>query len=57
MPKVVVSLKKLYDLQNHFRGPMNVETQISTSSHENVNMGTKDDSKYVNPGTCFSPQE
>jgi len=57
IPKGVVSLEKLYDLKNHFRGPMNTKTQSSVLSHEQVNLGTEEDVKYLNLGTCCSPQE
>jgi len=48
MPKGVMSLEKLYDLQNQFRRPTNTETQSSKLSSEQVNLGTQEDLKYVN---------
>lgn len=41
-PKGVVSLKKLYDLQNWFRGPINTKTRSLKLSSEQVNLGTKE---------------
>lgn len=57
MPKGVVSLENLYDLQSQFRGPINTKTQSSTLSSEQVDLRTQEDLKYVNLGTICSPQE
>lgn len=57
MPKGVVSLENLFDLQIQFKGPPNMKTQISTLSHGHINLGTNKDPKYVNIGTCYSPQK
>lgn len=57
VPKGVVSQEKLYDLQNRFKGPTNTKTQSSKLSSEQVNLGTQEDLKYGNLGTCSSPQE
>ena len=57
IPKGVVSLESLYDLQNHFWGPVNVKTHNSTLFHEKIYLGTERDLKYVNLGTCCTPQE
>jgi len=57
MQKGVVFLERLYDLQYHFRGPTNKKTQISKLEPEQVKLGIPQDPKYVNLGTCCSPQE
>lgn len=57
MPKGVVSLKKLYDLQNHFKGPVNTRAHCSNLSHEKINLGKEQDLKYANISTCCTPQE
>lgn len=57
IPKGVVSLEKLYDLKNHFKGLVNTKTHSSTLSNEHVNLGREEDLKYVNLNTCFTPQE
>ena len=55
--KDVVSLEKLYDLQDQFQGPRNNKTHISTMRHELINLGTKKVLKFVNLGTCCTQQE
>jgi len=58
MPKGVMSLEKLYDLQNWFRGLANTKTHSSKLSYEQFNFRTLEDLKYVNLGkSCCSPQE
>lgn len=57
MPKGVVTLEKLYDLQNRFKGPFNTNTHNSTLSHEKVNIGKREDPKFVNLDACCTPQE
>lgn len=37
IPKGVISLEKLYDLQNHFWGPVNVKSNSSKLSHNHIN--------------------
>lgn len=57
MPRRLLSLEKIYDLQNYFKGPTNAKTHNSTLLHEQVNLGTKGDPKYVNHSMHCSPQE
>lgn len=38
MPKGIVSLEKLFDLQSCFRGPLNTKIQSSTLAHRHVNL-------------------
>ena len=55
IPKGVVSSRKLYDLQNHFQGPRNNKTHISTMMYEKISLGTEHDLKFVSLGTCCTP--
>lgn len=55
--KGVVSLEKLYELHNHFRGPINAKNHISMLSHEQINIGMEKDSNFINLDTCCTPQE
>lgn len=57
MPKGMVSLEKLYHLENGFKGPMNMKAHNSSLLHEYINLGTKQDSRFVNLGTYYTPQE
>lgn len=41
IPKSVVSLKKLYDLLNHFKELRNTKTHSSTLIHKHINLGTE----------------
>jgi len=51
LPKGVVSLEIFFDLQNRFRGPPNAKMHSSTLLHEQINLKTESDPKYVNMGT------
>lgn len=55
--KGVLSLEKLYDLQNHLRVLINVKTHSSIMLHKQMNLGTKNDLKFVNLDTHYMPQE
>lgn len=55
IPKGVVSLEKLYDLQNRFKGPKNTKNNSSTLMHEQINLGVERDPKFVNISTCCTP--
>jgi len=57
MPKGIVSLEKLYDLQNRFRGPKNTKTRSLELTYEQVNLETPQDLKYTNLSTCCSLRE
>ena len=57
IPIGVVSLEKLYDLQNRFQGPKNAETHNSTLMHEQINLGTDKEPKFVNVGMCCTTEE
>jgi len=55
--KGVASLEKIYDLQEHFHGPRNKKTHSSTMMHNMINLGTEQDLKFINIGTCCIQQE
>lgn len=57
IPKGVVSLEKLYGLQECFQGPRNNKTHNSTMMHKLINLGIEQDPKFVNLGTCCMQQE
>lgn len=46
--KGMVSLEKIYDLQNHLWGPIKAKTHNSTMSHEEINFGIEKYLKYAN---------
>ena len=50
MPKNIVRLEKLFDLQEKFRKPTNTKTSSSTLLYEAVNLGTEHDPKNINLG-------
>ena len=54
MPKGVITLEGMFDLQNKFRKLANVKTNSSSMQYEPVNLGTKVEPKYVNLGKCCS---
>jgi hypothetical protein len=53
----VLSLEKLFDLQTKFRKLMNPKMNNSTMMHFLVNLGTLEQPKYINLGTCCSEAE
>ena len=53
MPKVVITLEGMFDLQNNFWKPTNVKTNISSMQHDLVNMGLEAEPKYVNFGKMW----
>ena len=57
IPKGVRTLEQMFDLDNKFRKPVNVKTHSSSLQFELINLGTKDEPKYVNLGKCCSPGE
>jgi hypothetical protein len=50
--KNVLAFENLFDLQSKFRRPANPKTNSSTMMHFLVNLGTFEQPKYVNLGTC-----
>ena len=57
MPKGIVSLEKLFDLQNRFRGTPNTKVQSSILAHQQVNLGIDKDAKFFNLRKECSDQE
>jgi hypothetical protein len=55
IPKKVLTLEKLYDLQSRFQGSVNVKTNNSSMNYELINLGTVENPKNINLGTCCSP--
>ncbi|CAF4460478.1 unnamed protein product, partial [Adineta steineri] len=47
IPKNIVRLEKLFDLQEKFKRPTNTKTRISTLLYEAVNLGTEQDPKNI----------
>lgn len=48
LPKGMVILEKLFDLQSCFKDPLNTKTHSSTLSLEKINLGIDSNPKYVN---------
>ena len=57
IPKGVRTLEGMFDLNNKFRNPTNVKTNISTMQYELINLGTEAEPKSMNLGKCCSPVE
>lgn len=57
MPKGIVSLEKLFDLQSRFCGPPNTKVQSSTLAHRQVNLGSDENPKFINLGKDCTDQE
>jgi hypothetical protein len=57
VPKNVLTLENLFDLQSKFRRPASMKTNSSTMIHFLVNIGTSKHPKYVNLGTYCSDTE
>jgi len=55
--KGAASLENLYDLQECFQGLRNNKTHNSTMMHVLINLGTKQDPKFVNIGIGYTQQE
>jgi hypothetical protein len=57
IPRFVVKLEKFYDLHDKFRKSVNCKMNSSSLTHENVNLGTKDNPQCINLGLGCSEQE
>lgn len=57
MPKGIVSLEKLFDLKNWFKGQPKTKTQSSTLLQEKINLEMKEDPNFFNLNTCCSLEE
>ena len=50
MPKNIVRLEKLFDLQEKFRRPTNTKTRSSSLLYKAINLGTEQNPKNINLG-------
>ena len=57
MPKGVMTLEGMFDLNNKLRKPANVKTNSSSMQYELIKLGSEVEPKYVNLGKCCSPGE
>jgi hypothetical protein len=57
IPKSVVRLEKLYDLQDKFKKVMNCKTNNSSMQFEVINMGSDNTPHNINLGKKCSPEE
>ena len=57
IPKNIVRLEKLFDLQEKFKRPTNTKTRSSTLLYEAINLGTEQDPKNINLGKNCTPAE
>ena len=57
IPKNIVRLEKLSDLQEMFRRPTNTKTSSSTLLYKVVNLGTEQDLKNINLGKNYTLTE
>ena len=54
MPKNIIRLEKLFDLQEKFRRQTNTKTRSSILLYEVVNLGTEQDPKNINLGKNYT---
>ena len=57
IPKGFRTLERMFELNNMFRKPANVNTHSSSLQFELINLGTEAKPRYVNLGKCCSPGE
>jgi hypothetical protein len=57
IPKPVVRLENIYDLQDKFNKVTNYKTNKSSMQYEIINLGTNDNPQTVNLGINCSPGE
>ena len=50
MPKNIIKLERLFDLQDKFKRPTNTNTSISSLRYEAVNLGTEKNPQTINLG-------
>ena len=48
IPKGVITLEQMFNIDNKFRKPANVKTHNSSLQFKLINLGSKDEPKYVN---------
>ena len=57
IPKSVLNLERIHDLQDKFKGNPNWKTQSSTLNHKTVTLGTEQNPQLINIGLACSPKE
>ena len=57
IPKSVLNLERIYDLQDKFKGNPNCKTQSSTLNHKTVTLGIEQNPQLINIGLACSPEE
>lgn len=57
IPKSMVKLKDIYDLQYRFKKLVNAKTNSPTMNHEIINLGTNQNLRNVNIGLGCSPSK
>lgn len=57
MPKNIIRLEKLFDLQDKFKRLANTKTSSSSLLYEVVNLGTKQNPRNINLGKNCTPVE
>ena len=57
IPKSVLNLERIYDLQFKLKGNPSCKTQSSTLNHRTINLGTKKNPQFINIGLTCSPEE
>jgi hypothetical protein len=57
IPKGVVIVEKLFDMQDKSKKSSNVKIHSSTLGHEMINLGTVDNPKHVNLRSCCTKEE
>jgi hypothetical protein len=57
IPKGIENIENLFDLKERFKGPKNENIGSSFPLHENENLGTLNNPKYVNLGKMISKEE
>ena len=57
IPKPALTLERIYDLQDKFKGNPNCKTQISTLNHKTVNLGTEQNPQFIIIGISCSHEE
>ena len=57
IPKSVLNLQRIYDLQDKFKGNPNCKTLSSTLNYKTINLGTEGNPQFSNIGLTCSPEE
>ena len=57
IPKLVLNLERIYDLQDKFKGNPNCKTKSSTLNQNTINLATEDNPRFINIGLTCCPKE